>query len=524
MRRLLLAAFFLLALCACGGVNVAPNPAAPAATPCNCGCPTPASAASDLRAVQCGLAGAVASGKIKHIVFILQENRTFDGIFGGPNPYPGVDAATSGQRSDGSTVPLQSSVMGYEDDIDNDYGTWLKACDLASPVQIGQPVNCKMDGFDQNKVSATQPYIYADRTQVAPYWDIANKYVLSDRFFMSHNSESYTAHQYLFSGQSGGTVNAPYYTGARNNLISWNCYQTNERNYLWQPNVLTPGAVPSTTAIGPPTCWNYTSLADLLNAANLPWRVYTPFSYYNVNALASYRSIFTGNKYFNCGSIYCDQTPYVRFDTSQLFTDLQSRGAYNTLPAVTWLLPPVLNSDHPFPAPYIFRIKSGGPQWLQSEINLIGNSPNWSSTLIFITWDDWGGFYDHVPPYQARDAAGVGFRVPLMIVSPYSVKAGCVLHTNADFGALLKFTEQTLGLNNLGPGSEDTWAGAGDVTGCLNFNQAPRPFTPIGSGLTSAPALPSSVQVAPGVSVAPDQMLIDDGADNPVDGSSSTSP
>ena len=522
MRRLFLAVFFLVALSACGGgVSVAPNPPAPAATPCNCGCPTAGAASADTRSVLCTVGSAGPGGKIKHIVFILQENRTFDGIFGGPNPYPGVDAATSGKRSDGTTVPLQSSIMGYEDDIDNDYGTWLKACDLASPVQFGQPVNCKMDGFDQNKVSSTQPYVYADRTQVAPYWDIARKYVLSDRFFMSHDSESYTAHQYLFSGQSGGTVNAPYYTGARNSLISWNCYQTNERNYLWQPNVLTPGAVPSTTAIGPTTCWNYKSLADLVLAANRQWRVYTPFSYYNVNATASYRSLYSGNGIFNCGVIYCNQTPYIRFDTGQLFTDLQdSRSPYSTLADVTWLLPPVLNSDHPFPAPYAFRIKSGGPQWLQSEINAIGKSANWSSTLIFITWDDWGGFYDHVPPYMARDAAGVGFRVPLMIVSPYSSKPGCVLHTNADFGALLKFAEQTFGLGNLGAGSEDTWAGVGDITGCLNFNQAPQAFTPIGNGLTAVPPIPASVQIAPGVSVAPDQMLIDDGADNPVDGPS----
>jgi hypothetical protein len=177
-------------------------------------------------------------GKIKHIVFIVQENHTFDSIFGGPNPFPGAETASSGRTSTGATIPLQPQYMGDSggtSGLPNNYSQWIAACDPdpSVPLKIGQPSPCRMDGFDKIVVAGgngTDAYTYARYDQTAPYFDIARKYALADHFFASHNSESYTAHQYLFAGQSGfhGTLDAPVTVPAVPKspvapLVAWTC-------------------------------------------------------------------------------------------------------------------------------------------------------------------------------------------------------------------------------------------------------------------------------------------------------------
>jgi len=160
-------------------------------------------------------------------------------------------------------------------------------------------------------------------------------------------------------------------------------------------------------------------------------------------------------------------TPNFRAPQSTFITDI-ANPKYN-LANVTWVLPGPFSSDHP-------GVPFGecGPGWVGSVINAVGKSKYWNSTVIFVFWDDWGGFYDHVPPYVVRDVAGPGFRVPLLVVSPY-VKTGHVSHTNTEFATLLKFTETTFGLGSLG---------ATDTSPYLNnlndfFQSTPKPFTPI---------------------------------------------
>jgi Phosphoesterase family len=143
------------------------------------------------------------------------------------------------------------------------------------------------------------------------------------------------------------------------------------------------------------------------------------------------------------------------------------------LPAVSWVIPTGEESDH-------YTVSNGkivdtGPDWVSSVVNAVGKSKYWDSTAIIIVWDDWGGFWDHVPPPQL-DYRGLGFRVPLIIVSPYA-KKGYVSHTQYEFGSILKFMESTFGLASL----NTTDVRANDLTDSFDFTKKPRPFKTIPS-------------------------------------------
>src|SRR5581483_7116649 len=137
------------------------------------------------------------------------------------------------------------------------------------------------------------------------------------------------------------------------------------------------------------------------------------------------------------------------------------------LPAVSWVIPDQVDSDHA-------HSKTGtytGPQWIASVVNAIGTSSYWNSTAIVVVWDDWGGWYDHVPPPFLDDAGGLGFRVPMLVISPY-VAPGTIAHTQYEFGSILKFVEQTFHLGSLGT----TDVRAASIGNIFHFNQKARHF------------------------------------------------
>jgi len=134
---------------------------------------------------------------------------------------------------------------------------------------------------------------------------------------------------------------------------------------------------------------------------------------------------------------------------------------------VSWITPTCANSDHAGCG------SNTGPSWVASLVNAIGKSPYWSSTAIFIFWDDYGGWYDDVPP-PLVDYDGLGIRVPLLVISPYA-KRGYVSHTQYEHGSILQFAEDRFGLPRLA--ASDTRANSLDD--CFDFNAPPRPFVPI---------------------------------------------
>ncbi len=220
---------------------------------------------------------------------------------------------------------------------------------------------------------------------------------------------------------------------------------------------------------GPFPCFNYLTLGDKMDASNVSWRYYATTTYPGIwSAFDAIRTIRFGPDW---------ATKVVSPETTVL-NDI----AAGNLAQVTWVTPTFVNSDH------AGRTTDSGPAWVAQVVNAIGASQYWNSTAVFITWDDWGGWYDHVPPPQL-DGMGLGFRVPLIVVSPYS-KHGYVSHTQHEFGSILHFTEGTFGLASLG----QTDARADDLLDCFDFSQMPKPFIPLkpvgssSSAVLSAPA------------------------------------
>jgi len=146
-----------------------------------------------------------------------------------------------------------------------------------------------------------------------------------------------------------------------------------------------------------------------------------------------------------------------------------------SLPAVSWVIPDFVNSDHSD------ATTDTGPSWVASVVNAIGQSQYWKNTVIVIVWDDWGGFYDNVAPPQYGPGS-LGFRVPMLLVSPYA-KKGYVAHKVYEFGSILKFVERTFGLQSLGTTDVRARNFASDV---LDFSKPPRKFVPIAAKYSKA--------------------------------------
>jgi phospholipase C len=150
---------------------------------------------------------------------------------------------------------------------------------------------------------------------------------------------------------------------------------------------------------------------------------------------------------------------------------------------VSWVIPSGTNSDHAGSTD-----NTGGPSWVASIVNAIGNSSYWANTAIIVTWDDWGGWYDHVPPPKVIDdgtswGSGYvyGFRVPLIVISPYA-KPAYISHINHDFGSILNLIEEAFGLSSLGYAD----AYADDLSDCFNYSQTPLTFKTISALLDAS--------------------------------------
>ncbi|PYX43697.1 MAG: hypothetical protein DMG79_21855 [Acidobacteria bacterium] len=134
------------------------------------------------------------------------------------------------------------------------------------------------------------------------------------------------------------------------------------------------------------------------------------------------------------------------------------------LPALSWVTPPAADTDHPPDS------ACAGENWTVQQINAVMQGPQsqWNTTVIFLTWDDFGGFYDHAaPPF--RDQYGLGIRVPMIVIGPWAIQG--VYHTEVEFASVLRFMEETFALPNLG--GADTVAN--DFQDAFNYSQTPLP-------------------------------------------------
>ncbi len=366
------------------------------------------------------------SNPIKHIVVIMQENRTFDNLFNG---FPGADSAQSGM-SKGTLVPLSPTPLTGTYEIDNSHRTWWRDWD-----------NGKMDGFAQiiPGQPSLYPYSYVPSTYIQPYWDLANQYALGDQLFQSNTGPSFGAHQYMIAGQSGGTDENP-----NNPVCGCDSPEGTTVSLIGPDGTDLPGIYP---------CFDYQTMADILDANGLTWRYYSFGKSSNWNGYEAIRQIFFGQ----------DWATNIITPSTQVFTDI----ANGDLAQVTWITPDLDHSDHPL------KNKGEGPDWVASIVNAIGASPFWDSTAILVNWDDWGGWYDHVLP-PVVDNMGPGFRTPLLVISPYA-KHGYVSHQVSETASLLTFIEKNFNLPNTG--ARD--ATASDLSDFFDYTQTVTPFVEI---------------------------------------------
>jgi phospholipase C len=392
---------------------------------------------------------------IQHIIFVVQENRSFNDLFMG---YAGAATQNYGYDHNGNKVALTKVGLASHYDIIHGFAQAVTAVDY--------PNGEAMDGFDLQACQAPSghqcppdlAYAYVPRAQVTPYWDMAEQYVLADDFFASDLDASFEGHQYLIAGQSERTFGIP-----KPNLADWGCDSQPNTAIGLLSAATEPGMKTSQTifpCFDPPNTSFDTTLADELDASQTyTWRYYAP-------AVGTGGYIWSAYDAINHIRNGADWSADVISPEKMFLTDVGSGQLAN----VTWVVPDLANSDHSGVG------TKSGPSWVASVVNAVGNSPFWDSSAIFVTWDDWGGWYDEVAP-PLLDYDGLGIRVPLIVISPYALgpqgKKYAVAHTQYEFGSLLKFAEQTFGLSPLAASDSRANAFGADV---FNFSQAPRAF------------------------------------------------
>ena len=371
--------------------------------------------------------GTTASGvgihKIKHVIMIVQENRSFDSYFG---TFPGADGIP---MKDGKPAvclpdPLHGGCQApYPDHADQNFGGGHFEPDVGPALDGG-----KMDGFvsDAEKtgyckqLSSSAPCQtdvmgYHTGSDIPNYWSYARHFVLQDHMFEPVDSWSLPSHLYLVSGWAA--------------LCPQPQNPMSCRSYIQYAN-----------AQRYPFAW--TDITYLLHKDHVSWGWYldhsagagVPIDFrYRVpvgifNALPGFTDVGQDQQ---AGNI----KPQAAFFTA---------ARNGTLPSVSWLIPDLEDSEHPA------WLVSTGQSYVTRLINAVMRSPDWYSSAIFLTWDDWGGFYDNVRPPKV-DHFGYGLRVPGIVISPYA-KAGYIDHQTLSFDAYLKFIEDDfLGGQRLNP-------------------------------------------------------------------------
>jgi phospholipase C len=414
--------------------------------------------------------------KIQHVVIIMQENRSFDEYFGtypGANGIPGYPIPTV-------CVPDKLTghcIYPYHDPKDANKGGPHSHRGFTDSLDGG-----KMDGFVNAVYQATgrttcragpPTYTctdvmgYKTQADIPNYWAYAQSNVLQDGMFESVSNFSGPAHEWMVSGWS---AHCPVPT----NPMS--CTDIG-----WSDNK--DGNTPvdcddvANTCHVPDFAW--TDLTYLLHKNNVSWTYYWGAGAPEIwHPLADFQTVHNDNQLGNLQ------------DTSKFFTAAKT----GTLPQVSWVTPTPANSDHPS------ALVSTGQAYVTSLIDAVMQGSDWNSTAIFLAWDDWGGFYDHVQP-TVLDSRGLGFRVPALVISPYA-KQGYIDHQTLSFDSYNKFIEDIFlrgqRIDPVTDGRPDSRtvvrenSGAlGDLTLDFDFDQPPRPPMLLSPGNSAATALPA---------------------------------
>jgi phospholipase C len=407
------------------------------------------------------------ASRIEHFVIVIQENRSFDNLFA---RFPGARGATSGLmkvyengKFVDKKVALKPHTLLMNGDISHNRPAFLEAYD-----------DGKLDGFNlvgmrtgmQQMPAGTLAYQYVMESEIKPYWDLAKQYVLADEMFQTQGSGSFIAHQDLIRG--GSMITSDKILVDNPDGAPWGCDAAPGvyTEIINARGVYGRGPFPCTDKFPE----SYPTLRTLLDDKGISWKYYSP-DFKGCTGCHPYNpcSICAGGELNAFDMIAAvrygkEWGTKVSMPDTNIFSDIE----HGTLPAVSWLVPDEVDSDHPG-APHDY-----GPSWVAQVVNAVGKTSAWKNTAIIVVWDDWGGFYDNAVPPKHNDQGGLGFRIPLMVVSPY-VHRGMISHTQYEFGSILRCIEDSFDLGRLGT-TDGTSNSLCDV---FDFHQAPRKFVEI---------------------------------------------
>ena len=445
------------------------------------------------------LAAPVASAQIsqfQHIVVIVQENRTPDNLFQGLCAAPFGSAALCSTTPRATQYNIQTrdwldrhSPTGLSQptavplankyDLSHAHSAFVAQCDQDSLTSA-----CKMDGSGDVKCSGTCPakpqFRYVDNSSgtVTPYLQLATQYGWANYMFQTNQGPSFPAHQFIFGGTSAPTAA----DDAAGVFASENMSGTGATAGCTADATTTVQLIDPTgenKKIYP--CFEHSTVPDLL-FANITWRYYAPSagSIWTAPNAIQHICQSTGPGGKCTGPAW---TANVDLKPADVLTDIASC----KLRSVSWVIPSGANSDH------AKSNDGGGPSWVSAIVNAIGNSTAcdngagyWQNTAILITWDDWGGWYDHERPNFLSQPEGdyqYGFRVPLIFVSAYT-PAGTINNNRHDFGSLLRFVEHNFGIQEGALNFADNRA-TNDLTGFYDLSRTPRAFQTIAAPKTA---------------------------------------
>jgi len=416
--------------------------------------------------------------KLDHLIFIVQENRSFDHYFG---TFPGANGFHLGLNGR-PDVCIPNPYLGH---CSTPYHT-------DEPIQLGGRHNDihsdldiaggKMNGFISSLPDVAgrcwkrplqpmcahfvgpqlQPDVmsYMDQREIPNYWRLAKHFVLSDRMFAPTDSWTLPSHLYLVSGWSARC------TDPSDPMSCVSDVELKGAQYQYR--------------YGEPPLYAWTDITDLLDEQHVSWRYYVdddtcmnpPCTYPNTNQSGPVKNPLPG---------FTDVHQNGSLGNIQTHSQYLAAAAAGTLPSVSWIVPGHHNSEHP---------KGGGAiktgmAFVTRMVNAAMTSPNWNSTAIFVTWDDWGGFYDHVQPAFVDEPGGYGIRVPMIAIGPYA-KTGYIDSQILSFDAFLKLIEDRfLGSARLDPATmsrpdsrllvRENVSILGDLANEFDFTQPPRP-------------------------------------------------
>ena len=440
------------------------------------------------------------SASFKHVVVIVQENRTPDNLFHGlcaapygacavpPTPRAPYNIQTSNWKTKTGTITPAPVALAGTYDLDHSHSAFNTMCD----VRAGAPPVCKMDGaarinclpLSGTTCPADPQFKYVDNSTgiLNPYLVLATQYGWANYMFQTNQGPSFPAHQFIFGGTSAPTKadDALGIFVAENGKQSGGCLAPpTTLIQMVSPSSTPPPLGVETSSIFP--CLEHLTMADLVS----DWKYYeaSPVSLWSAPDAIEHICLPSAGKCTGWGK----HVPV----SKQVLTDVGNCA----LSDLTWVTPTAANSDH---APLS---DGGGPSWVSAIVNAIGNSKctdsvggrtltYWEDTAIFITWDDWGGWYDHEPPPILAGVQGdyqYGFRVPLIVVSAYT-PARFVDNTRYDFGSILRFIEHnfaSLGLTEGELGFADRRATT-DLSAFFHLNRVPRKFTTVAAPKSAA--------------------------------------